>query len=321
MTAAVEAMFSVKEVPWHGLGVILDKPPKVEDAIKMAGLDWDVMLQPAYSVVAGEQVELPARATIRSTNNSVLGVVGPSYTVVQNSTAFDFFQPFVDKGIADLVTAGSLKDGKRVWVLAKIKADPAEIVPGDTVERYILLSNSHDGTLAVRCGFTTVRVVCCNTLAAAHDAASSKLLRVRHTKNAEFALDKIQEIMNVAQGEFEATTEQFKALARANVVTTDLQEYVRRVFKPKVILPGTEGEALDKADRLCSKIIPLFESGRGAEIKGVKGTMWGAYNAISEYATWDRGRSTDTRMDSLWFGDSANILKRALAEGLKMAAA
>ena len=171
MSANVESMLSVNEVPWHGLGVILDSPPTPADAIRIAGLDWEVKLKQLYAhpdlndaFVWPSPRQVSAFATTRATDGKVLGIVGPNYTVVQNTEAFAFFQPFIDSGTCKIETAGSLRGGRRIWVLARIEEDPTEILKGDEIRRYTLMSNSHDGTLAVRVGFTGIRAVCENTL-------------------------------------------------------------------------------------------------------------------------------------------------------------
>jgi len=320
MSAEVENMFSLKQVPWHGQGVILENAPTPEEAIKAAGLDWEVKLVPLGGELDGEPLKDVRRwATVRATDRRVLGTVGPTYHVLQNKDAFKFFQPVLDAGEAYLETAGSLRKGQRIWILARVKQDPVEIVPGDAVLSYILLSNGHDGFMSIRAGFSSIRVVCANTLAAAHEGAASKLLRVRHTENAAKTLEEIREIMDIGRREFVASTEKMRALARKGVNTTDLKEYVRKVFQPKVTLT-TEDEQKTSCDRLMGKIIPLFEKGRGNDMPGVKGTMWAAYNAVNEYIGWERGRA-DIRLDSLWFGDGANVNKRAFDLALKVAAA
>lgn len=318
MPAEVENMFSVKEVPWHGQGTVLDFPPTPEHAIRCAGLDWEVVLVPLGGTLDGEPLnDVGAWATVRKSDRKVLGTVGPTYRPLQNVDAFKFFQPALDAGEAYLETAGSLRGGRRVWILARIKQDPVEIVPGDAVRNYILLSNGHDGSMAVRTGFSSIRVVCANTLAAAHEQGASKLLRVRHTENASETLKEIQQIMDNGRREFVASTEKMRALARKGVNTADLKEYVRKVFAPKVTILDQE-EQENKCDRLIGKIIPLFEKGRGNDLHGVKGTMWAAYNAVSEYLGWERGRD-DTRLDSLWFGDGANVNRKAFDLALKVA--
>jgi len=314
----VERMFSLKEVPWHGNATILESPPTTEEAIRCAGLDWEVVLVKLGGELDGVPLtDVGSWATVRKSDRRVLGTVGPTYRPLQNVDAFKFFQPALDAGEAYLETAGSLRGGRRVWVLARIKQDPVEIVPGDAVLNYILLSNGHDGSMAVRTGFSSIRVVCANTLAAAHEAGASKLLRVRHTENAAETLQKVREIMDLGRREFVASTEKMRLLARKGVNTEDLKEYVRKVFAPKVTMLDQE-EQENKCERLMGKIIPLFEKGRGNDLPGVKGTMWGAYNAVSEYLGWERGRD-DIRLDSLWFGDGANVNKKAFDLALKVA--
>lgn len=316
----VESMMYVGEVPWHGLGKKLEQPPTPREAIVMAGLDWEVRTEPLHMNVGGQQVSVPANATVRSTDNRVLGVVGPSYVPVQNVDAFDWFIPFIDEGLVTLETAGSLRGGKRVWILARVIDGTTDIVKGDPIERFVLLSNSHDGTLAVRAGFTATRVVCQNTLSYAHNSKASKLLRIRHTKNANEALKTVRDIMNVANEEFEASVEQMRALARYRVDEKTVAEYVRKVFNPKVVEGGANEEKdTTSSDRLVSKIVPLFESGRGNDLPGVQGTMWAAYNAVTEYLTHERGNDRDVRLDSQWFGDSAKLGMRALQVANKMA--
>jgi len=314
------SFFGVVDPAWHRLGTILKSPPTVREAITLAGLDWQVRLQPLHMRYDGEEMSVPAYATVRDSDRSVLGVVGPTYKPLQNQDAFDFFQPWLDQGLADLETAGSLRHGKRVWVLAKMKSANLEIVKGDEIAKYILLSNGHDGTLAVRTGFTGIRVVCANTMAMAHGDKSSKLLRVRHSKNTVKALDGIREIMNLAEQAFEATADQFRFLARKDVNTDDLKSFVKQVFKPKVLEGGplvTEADEED-CERLVGRIIPLFENGRGNALPGVAGTMWAAYNAVNEYLAYERGRSDDGRLHSLWFGDSARLNQRALQVAMAM---
>lgn len=316
------AMFYCGDVPWHGLGTKLDNPPTIEDAIRCANLDWEVERRQLFmkGLVEGSSDEsVPAFANVRKSDGSLLGVVGPTYRPLQNNDAFKWFQPFLDSGEVELHTAGSLRDGRHVWILAQVKGnEPVEIVKNDPVLSFILLSNSHDGSASIRAGFTGIRVVCANTVAAAHSAADSKLLKVRHTDKAPEALAGVREAMDLAKREFAATTEGMKAMARKGVTVETLKEFVRVVFEPKLVLDNADAKA--KLDRQVARIIPLFERGRGNDLPGVKGTMWGAYNAVTELLTWERGRSSDTRLENLWLGDAGNLAHRAYDIAVKMAA-
>lgn len=311
-------MFYVGEVPWHGLGKKLDRPPTIREAIRCADLDWEV--ERKQLVMKDSGIEVPAFATVRKTDGRILGVVGPSYEPIQNTTAFDFFEPMVASGDVSLETAGVLKEGRHVWVLGRIQRDPVEIVPGDEIIPFILFSNSHDGSRMARAGFTNVRAVCANTVQAAHSSKLSKLLKVRHTKGATLALENIREIMDLSTREFETTVENMRKLARQGVTVDTVKEYVRKVFQPKVLINDEmDEEQEEKCERLVDNIIPLFKKGRGNDRAGVADTMWGAYNAVTEYLTWERGRNADNRMTNLWLGGD-KALDRAFQVAIKMCA-
>jgi phage/plasmid-like protein (TIGR03299 family) len=319
MSHEIESMFSASgKVPWHGLGVVLNEPPTIEEGIIKAGLDWEVDLQPLYLKDGRATRQF---ATVRKTDGSILGYVGPGYHVLQNRDAFGWFQPFLDSGTVSLETAGSLRGGRRVWVLASTKVDPVEVVPGDPVVTYLLLAHSHDGTTSISVGITNIRVVCANTLASALRSKSSKLIRVYHTKGAQDALNSVREIIDVVHHEFVATAEQYKALTRKAVDQRTIKAYVRRVFVPQFIDDAATDEQVAE-QTTCARVLPdvirLYESVDGASINGVNGTMWGAYNAVSAYLSHERGRSQDGRVDSLWFGEARAINERALKIALTM---
>lgn len=302
-------MFSVKEVPWHGLGRVLDAPPTVAEGITAAGLDWTV--ESKRLVLAGTDVEAPAYATVRSVDQAILGIVGTSYVPVQNKDAFAWFQPWLDANLVTLETAGALKGGRHVWILAKIVSDPVEIIPGDPVERFILLSNSHDGSRMVRAGFVGIRVVCNNTLTAALSAQQSRFIRVRHTKGASDDLKEVQAVMDLANKRFLATVDQMRAMTRVTVDDVQITEYVRSVFKPTTEQDIDTVTPEEKCERLVERIKNLMETGRGTNIPGVRNTVWCLYNAVTEYLTWERGRNASNRLSSLWFGDGQAVAMRA----------
>jgi phage/plasmid-like protein (TIGR03299 family) len=312
------AMFAVGKAPWHNLGILLPEAPKINEAIELAGLNWTVGMKPLFTP---DKEQVQAMATYRQDTNKILGVVGASYKPLQNSEAFNFFQPFVDAKVASLETAGSLSDGKRVWVLAKLNADPSIITKEDIVEKYVLLSNSHDGSMAIRVGYTPIRVVCNNTLAMAHNGKSSQLLRVKHVGNPVETLENVREAMNTVDATFEATAAQYRILASKQISEKDLEKYVKIVFATRKQLE----EAFSKDDltsgaRVMSDIKRLFETGRGNNLPTVRGTMWAAYNAISEYTQYERGENESKRLESLWFGTGATMNKEALKVAISMVA-
>lgn len=331
MAHEVESMFFVGQRPWHGLGVDLPEAPTTADAIVAAGLDWTVATKTLClsedARLDGPRRQIPALATVRESDGRILGVVGPDYRPLQNRDAFAFFDPFLTAKSARLETAGSLRNGQRVWILARIASDPLQVVPGDDVCAYLLLSNAHDGTMAVRVGFTPIRVVCANTLAGAHGSAASKLLKVRHVGDVADTLTEIRQVMDLATREFAASADQWRFLASRAVSVADLEKYVRRVFTPRAVEPTDVDNEKSPAEpsedrsgsRLINRIVPLFESGRGNDLPGVKGTWWAAYNAVSEYLTHERGRTQDTRLDSLWFGQGVELNRRALTIATELA--
>lgn len=335
MAHEIENMFSVKETPWHRLGKVLREAPNSENAIKLAGLDWEVGLK---QLMTEDEELVDHKAAYRKTDGRILGVVGNRWTPFQNTDAFKWFDPFVESGEASYETAGSLRGGARVWVLAKLNREDSVVVrkSDDRVRKYILLSNGHDGVLAARVGFTPVRVVCANTMAMAHGNKASKLIRVRHSKNIKENMEAIREVMNLANQEFEATAEQFRALSARQINESDLRKYVHMVFVQKQ--PPKDGEFKSRWEALeidgvtdtkkdggedgrsvFPRVQELFENGRGAELEGVKGTWWGAYNAVNEYLNWERGKDEDKRLDNLWYGQGASMNQKALQYAYVMA--
>lgn len=302
------------KAPWHGLGTALTEEDLYDwqRASSKAGLDWEAELVPLMT--ADTQTKVDHVAVRRKTDGRILGTVGPRYTILQNQDAFKWFEPFLQAKEAALHTAGSLCNGSRIWVLAKLNRDPLVIAPGDEVEKYLLLSHSHDGTLAVRIGFCPIRVVCQNTMALAHRSDASKLIRLKHTRDIHENLANIREIMNVANQEFEATAEQYRLLARKSINQADLKKYVKKVLNVE------ESEPLStRMKNIVAEIMGRCESGKGNELPSVRGTLWTAYNGLSEWLGYQRGHNPQNRLNSLWFGDSANVNRLALETALAMA--
>jgi phage/plasmid-like protein (TIGR03299 family) len=312
MPAMIENMFSVSETPWHGLGEILDAPPTIEEGIKLAGLDWDVSLLP---LVTKTGIDAPANAVCRQVGDQtkVLGVVGPRYQPLQNRDAFSWFNPFIETGEVALETAGSLDEGKRIWVMAKINRDPSEIVKGDEVLKYLMLSNSHDGTLAIRVGYTPIRIVCANTLAMAHGSNASKLVRVRHTKSSKMALEKLHEVMNNIDAEFEATADQFRFLASRMFNQADVRKYVKAVLGNEKV---AEEDLSTRTKNTINNIVDLIDH---EYQKTALGSWWAAYNSVNQYLNYDASRNANNRMGSLWFGANGKTNDRALELALEYA--
>lgn len=314
MPANVESMFYTGATPWHGLGEKLESAPTISEAIEASGLDWEVGTK---DLVTKDFQEVHAKATYRKSDNAILGVVGPRYVPLQNREAFDWFQPFIDNGECSLHTGGSLSDGQKVWVLAQLNRDPSEIVPGDEVQKFILLSNSHDGTTSIRVWYTPIRVVCVNTLAAAHQKGVSQMLRIRHTASSKVNLDNVRDIMDNINMQFEATAEQFRFLASKNFNQHDVRKYV------KVLLgcDKTHDDDLKTRTRNTIRKVMTTIEGPKQDMPGVRGTWWAAYNGFNEYLNYEKGRSNNNRMESLWFGQAGASNMQALNLATEMASA
>jgi phage/plasmid-like protein (TIGR03299 family) len=358
MAHMIETMAYVGETPWHRLGTKIDGAATMREALAAAGLDWHVDLKPLYvggddgPDMKGEKSWM--RGVIRSTDGKLLGCVGNDWTPVQPAEAFAWFDPFIQSGEARIETAGSLFGGRRIWALAKLNRDPAVIVPGDEINKYVLLATAFDGTLSARAGFTPVRVVCANTMAMAERNRSSKLLRIRHTKNVLATLDVVRDIMNRANGEFEATADQYRLLAHRRVNSEDLAKYVNLVFrktetderlaaheaeqvardavaaasansnmlaslldKPVAVRDDANDEKKERANSPTAIVTQLLESATNTT-PGAKGTLWGAYNAVSEFITHHRGKTEDARANAQAFGETVTLNQHALDTALSM---
>ena len=306
-------MFSVRQKPWHGLGTVVETAPTIEEGIKLANLDWTVDLK---EVAVDGNIVKGYKAAMRSDTNTCLGVVSDQYKILQNTEAFEFFQPFLDTEVASLETAGSLKNGKRVWVLAKINRDDMIIDKNDRVEKYILLSNSHDGTAAIKVGYCPIRVVCNNTLSAAEDSVNSQLIRVTHRGDIHATLDMVRDTMHVIDASFKTTEEMYKALAQKdNIKTEDIKKYVMAVYSRQDLKKNfedntaiTEEEISAARKKLISRVEELFEMEYAHN-------AWTMYNSVNYVLNHERGRNLESSYNSIWF-ESAKRLDR---EALKIA--
>lgn len=313
-------MFYTGEAPWHGLGKKLDNPATSKEAIEAAGLDYLVELQPLkYEVPSCKtepQIVPQYRATVRKDNGAFLGMVSERYTIVQNHDAFDFFDNVVGEKAAMYHTAGALGNGERIWILAKLPKS-IMVFKDDVVDKYLLLTTSHDGKSPLMAYFTPVRVVCQNTLnASMTDAASG--IAIRHVGDISTKVQEAREVLGLSMkyfGEFEETA---KAFCAKQMNSQRLSAYVNRV------LDVEESDLVDnkRAANVKATILSLAEAGKGNGETGVRGTLWAAYNGVTEYADHHKEVNTEkdktNRLKSVWFGTSAKLKNRAFAEALKL---
>lgn len=317
-----DSMLAVGKRPWHGLGVTLAEAPKTaQEALEIAGCAWMVDKEDLYlgngrrvqvtgSVSAGND-GLPG-AIVRRDTQEILGVVGPAYTPFQNHEMAALFEPLVASGELRIETVGSLFNGRRVWMLGKFGSNAQIDNGGDEVAKYLLLAHGHDGQFAVRFGFTPIRVVCWNTLSAATKKGDeNKLIRCLHTSGLKGNLDTLRGAMVAAEQVFELTAEQFRALAQRGVNRTDLNEYARQVVDAPT-------EYYKRTNPQKQKIAAIVENAMHG--KGNRGAnWWHAYNGVTEYVSWQAGRTKDRRLSEAWFGGGADTNREALQLALQMA--
>lgn len=224
MAALVESLFYVRETPWHGQGLRVEDAPTSEDAIRLAGLDWEVQQQPIY-LADGTEIK-GNYANVRSTDQKPLGIVGERYKIVQNTEAFAFTDALLGEGV-QYETAGSLKDGKVIWLLARMP-ETIEIL-GDKVDPYMVFTNTHDGSGAVRVCMTPIRVVCNNTLNAAMRGAK-RVWSARHTGSVTNKLDDARETLQFANQYIEATKQTFEDLHKVKLSDFGLYKTINNII-------------------------------------------------------------------------------------------
>jgi len=310
---ATDGMMYTGETPWHGLGVKLDAPATSEEAIVAASMDWDVVTQLIYVQDGNGAYRLVPnkRAIVRQDTQEVFAVMGEGYMPTQNRTCWAMFDEVIAQGGAIYHTAGSLFGGRKIWILAKL---PMDIRVGDeTIEPFILLSSSHDGSQALRMQLTPVRVVCANTLSVAL-RGSGKNFYAKHTKNILNRASNARDILGLAEAYYEMFALQAERMAETRMTVVEVQEYLQKLYKFQS----------DKtyADQHHSKIkayettLDLLSHPTNV-LGGMTGTAWAAYNAVTYYIDHERitgGGSDlrdDRRLNSTWFGSGAELRQTA----------
>lgn len=319
------SIFTVGEKPWHNLGANFTQPPKTaEEAIKAARIDWKVDLIPLYAAAGGFHARVPDRfAVVRQDlwgkeGSKLFGIVGAEYRPLQNSEAFHFFDAIIETGLVTYESAGALKDGERVWVLARVKGDIS--VVDQKIERYLLLSNGHDGKTAVNIRFTPIRVVCQNTLSWAEEERSP-LFHIYHDQRMERRVKKAEEAIKGILAEYDKVEVLFNRFAKTPMEVVPTAGYFTNVFpdprRHSNERASTYEGRLEKVRETRRNAARLAKYGRGN--KAVQGTLWAAYNGVTELVDHEWGYDDfASRLNSLWFGDGERVKIRALTEAAKL---
>lgn len=295
-------MAYVGVTPWHGLGQRLPENTSIEEWQKAAGLNWRLERSPVMCMQNGMPVMVPNSDVLyRSDNGKPLSIVSSNYKEVQPEKVLHFFADLVEDYGFKMETAGSLREGRRIWALARTGL-AGDVVQGDHVKSYLLLSTSCDGSLATTAMFTTIRVVCNNTLQYSISEDGKNAVRVRHSSVFDpFAMKKDLGIYAIRA--FDRFMTDMKMMAEKPVSNYQAETILTKLFadsKSDRPIPETRGFKM---------IMDLFNgAGRGAQMDGVQGTAWGLINAMTEYADYHaRARSQDYRLNNAWFGKAASM--------------
>ena len=276
MAANVETMFSVRQVPWHGLGTIVQEAPTSADALRLAGLDWTVDQTPVYTD-AGIEIS-GYKANRRSSDNAILGIVSDRYKIVQNTEAFEFTDAIVgetENGVVTYETAGSLCGGRKIWLLAKM---PVQKVLDYDVEPYMFFSNSHDGSGAIKVGMTPIRIVCNNTLNMAL-AGAKRSWSTKHVGDMKSKLEEAKMCLNMADKYMQNLDIEADRLVNAKLYKEQIDEILEEMF------PIDDNDTDRKKRNVEDIKQSYYACWLQPDIAKFMNTAWGAVNAMSDFVT------------------------------------
>ena len=319
MSHQVENMAYVGAVPWHGLGNLLTPRQPIDVWAKQAGMSFRILEAPVrYTAKApGTPTGMMAfpnqKVLYRSDSRAPLSVVSDRFHVVQPREILEFYRDLTEVSGFELETAGVLKEGRKFWALAKTNQS-GSLKGGDTIQGYLLLATACDGTLATTAQFTSIRVVCANTLAIAltHGAG---VVKVPH--NTRFDPQLVKKELGISVSTWDSFMYRMKTLSERKVKQHEAADYFLQVFKDGIdpaVQPGQE--------RALKAVQALYEGhGKGASLSSASGTAFGLLNAVTEYVDHQRrSRTPDYRLDSAWFGQGAALKQKAVDHALMMVA-
>ena len=308
------SMAFVGETPWHRLGTAVESHVRAEQMMCAANLDWQVQKEPA----PGARLLAPGHIYDRyivlrdpvgdETEAVALAIVGKEYEPLQNVDAFTFFEPFIDNGWAEFHTAGALGNGERVWALARL-SEHMVIHGDDPIDRFLLLSNSHDGSSAVTVRFTPVRVVCQNTLSLAQ-ADGTGVVSVRHTRNIRDNLKKTQAqaLKRLSDAVFARAESLFARMAERSMAPAAVDGYLETLF-PRTRRQKTQGLEPTRWGR-----VKQILDDETVTPSATRETLWALYNAVVRDEDYRRTRemTRDARLERVWFGRGYDLKRKAL---------
>ena len=307
------SFFSVKEKAWHNLGQIVQDYPTSAEAISHAGLDYEVekrkLFTPAFE---DTNIEVPNYfSTIRTDNNTVLGVVGKDYQIVQNRDAFSFFDSIVGGDGMLYETAGALGKGERIFITAKLP-DYIRVGKDDLIEKYLFLTTSHDGSGSITAAFTPIRIVCANTLNAAL-RTQTNTVRIRHTSNAKQRLEQAHKVMGISDILSTQLESIFNNWAKVRITDRELKKLIQSALVPnkevlKTIQNGKDDELSTCFINMVDSAFEYAMSNPSQLMDTTNGTVFGAYNAVTGYFQNVRSYKDDeAKLTSLLMGGTGHL--------------
>ncbi|MCW0090589.1 DUF932 domain-containing protein [Burkholderia pseudomallei] len=319
----VSSMAYANETPWHGLGNQLAANQPLEVWAKQAGMDWRIeeaevrFVSGMAGTTLGSIYAFPEQKVLyRSDTKQPLSVVSRRYQVVQPAEIIEFYRDLVECSGYELETAGVLKDGKKLWALAKT-GQSAMLKGRDRVNGYLLLATACDGSLATTAQFTSVRVVCNNTLAIAL-GDSTGAVKVPH--RSQFDAQAVKRQLGIAISSWDGFMARMKALSECKVNDSAAETFFRRVLTYPTTSASSPVAATN--DSAIKTVHQLFAGrGKGSDMASAAGTAWGLLNSLTEFVDHQRrARSDDHRRDAAWFGTGAALKQKAFDEAMRLVA-
>lgn len=315
MAHMIETMAYAGETPWHGLGVQVPSDLSPAQMLEKAGLDWTVQKIPAFANIDGAQTNVGWSALVRSSDSEMLSVVSNDWNPVQNHEAFEFFHEYCAAGDMEMHTAGSLRDGQIVWVLAKIK-DSFELFKGDTVESYLLFTNPHKFGQSIDVRFTPIRVVCNNTLTLSLSQNADRMVKKSHRTEFDAAL--VKEQLGIATDKLAKYKEMAAFLGSKRYTGESLKEYFNKIF-PVLAYNKEKGPQRKDLSKSATHALEIIGTQPGAQY--AEGSWWQAFNAVTYLTDHKIGKTADSRLQSAWFGANKNLKLKALETAVEFAEA
>ncbi len=320
-----EEMFAAGSTPvWHRIGQRVERALTSGAALQMAGLDWKVDERPIYADIAGEMTAVNThKSIVRRDTRDVLGIVGRKYRPVQNEEAFEWLDGLMCSKLAVYETAGSIRGGAVVWALVRLPGELRIAGTDDLVRPFILVANSHDGSLAFRALNTAIRVVCSNTLTLAFRTAGADSIAVKHTERIHDRLIDAQEVLGLAVTQHRRFEAHMNILAEKKLNRRQFDGYLDCVL-------GTASRQLDESGQpelsaARERIVANFDHHEFQRLKGIEHSAWAAFNSVSQYVDYERptrgfvGRDRDERrFASSMFGQGAELKRKAWSTALEM---